>query len=94
MSQKHDYIHQPGWLRRVVGTVHTRVYPDEPCVCIPISWLGEDYAPDNPYTTDPAILAAKIRGYDALHAVHTSVSVESLHRTLEQRRAEKEEEEA
>jgi hypothetical protein len=49
--------------------------------------LGEDYDPDNPYTTDPAILAAKIRAYDAMHAINTSACMEILRRNLERRRS-------
>ena len=85
-SEKHVYITQTGWLRRITGYIDTPT-AHEPCVCIPVSWLGEDYDPDNPYTTDPAILAAKIRAYDAMHDITTSASTEMLRRNLERRRS-------
>lgn len=87
MKQDLDYFSQPGWLRRTAGSLVTTV-GDEPCVCIPLSWLGEDYNADNPYATDPAILAAKIRAYDAIHYINISASTEMLMRNLERKRSE------
>lgn len=87
MKQDLEYLSQPGWLRRTTGSFVTTI-GDEPCVCIPLSWLGEDYSPDNPYATDPAILAAKIRAYDVIHFVNTSTSTEMLRRNLERKRSE------
>lgn len=82
-----SFIEEPGWLRRMVGTGY--IYKDEPCVSIPLSWLGLSDQEGNPYVVDPALIAADYLAYQRIKETHISVSMESIRHTLAKRRREK-----
>ncbi len=93
-ASKHTFMTQPGWLRRLVGTAYPHQLPADvagkPSVTIPLEWLGLEEQKDNPISTDPALIAAKVLAYDLIAEVILNTSTEMLRRSLEMKRTAKE----
>ena len=87
MRDHKPFIEEPGWLRRLVGNGY--IHPDEPCVSIPLSWLGLSDEEGNQYVVDPVLIAADYLAYQRIKETQISVSMESLRHTLVKRRREK-----
>ena len=66
------------------------IHPDEPCVSIPLAWLGLLDQEGNQHVVDPALIAADYLAYQRIKETHISVIMESLRHTLAKRIREKE----
>jgi hypothetical protein len=74
---------QSGWAKRMLEVME-HVY-EEPCVTIPISWLGID--PDSA-KADAKIIAMEYRQFQAMKHLMASQATELLNGSLQSKRAQ------